>query len=428
MTVRKRRKSILTCAIVSVLLLLLLSTFIMSQHVLDDTRLAASGIWTLYLTVMTFMILRTGRTRPWRSIFFIVFAFSFVFIFISDLIAERGSMQLTRDIVEANNTPLCPVAIPQLILPALVRKLLIFPTQIVSGHYGGFWAIFFMWMVGFLAMGRGWCSWGCFFGGIDEGFSKLLRKPLLNTKKMPPRLRYLPYAVLLVVVVWSFLALEPSYCTWLCPLKLVTEYPAVDNPVAYLQAIIFITLGMGLLVILPVLTKKRMQCGLFCPLGALQSLARPLNPYRVRIDHDACDGCRKCEAACPTFSVVTTKSQRSPANPGASPKRVLTKIDRSCTHCGECIAACPNGAIEYALIGVPRARSFDSDDARPWWKRLLRVPRRVFFEIFEARTLFVLTAVTFGATLSGDFVTRTLAELIGLVVRLISPLFGLGGA
>lgn len=422
--VRKQRTSILTCIIVSFFLLLLLSTFVMSSHVTDNTRLVSSSLWTLYLTFMTFMILRTGRTRPWRSIFFIVFAFSFVFIFISDLIAERGSMELSREIIEANETPLCPVAIPQLILPALMRKLLIFPTQIVSGHYGGFWAIFFMWLVGFLAMGRGWCSWGCFFGGIDEGFSKLLRKPLLSTRKMPPRLRYLPYAVLLVIVVWSFLALEPNYCAWLCPLKLVTEYPSVDSPASYMQAIIFITLGMGLLMILPILTKKRTQCGLFCPLAAMQSLASPLNPYRVRINRDACKGCLKCKTACPTFSVVTKEPERSPTDNVSSPGRPSPKIDRTCTHCGECISACPQGAIEYELVGVPRARSLYLDGARTWWKRLLHIPLRVLFEIFEARTLFVFTAVVFGATISGDFVTRTLATFIGLLGRPVLSLFG----
>ena len=98
-------------------------------------------------------------------------------------------------------------------------------------------------------------------------------------------------------VAWSFVVLEPVYCDWLCPLKLVTEHHEIDNSVAYLQAIIFITLGMGLLFILPLLTKKRTHCGLFCPLGAMQSLMSPANPYRVRIDPERCRGCRECVAA-----------------------------------------------------------------------------------------------------------------------------------
>jgi ferredoxin-type protein NapH len=425
MAVQGRRKSILTSSIVSVVLLVFLSTFVMASHVVDDTELVASGLWTLYLTVMTFLILRTGRTRPWRNIFFVIYALSFIFVFTSDLIAERGSMALTQDVIDAKETPLCPVAIPQLILPALFRKVLIYPTQIVNGHYGGFWVILSMWFVGLLAMGRGWCSWGCFFGGIDEGFSKLLRKPLLRTRKMPRRLRYLPYAVLLIVVVWSFLTLEPDYCIWLCPMKLVTEYPAVDNIAAYLQAVIFVSLGMGLLVVLPILTKKRTQCGLFCPLGALQSLASPLNPYRVRIDHALCNGCRKCETACPTFSIVTTRPPRPPDAAGSGKRIPIPSITRTCTRCGECLDACPQGAIDYALVGVPAVRSFHSGGS--WWKRLLRLPRRVFFETLEARTLFIFTAVLFGATLSGNFVTKTLAMLIALLSHPVQALLNLGG-
>jgi ferredoxin len=244
---------------------------------------------------------------------------------------------------------------------------------------------------------------------------------------MPRRLRYLPYAVLLVAVVWSFHALEPTYCSWLCPLKLVTEYPAIDSPTAYLQAIIFITLGMGLLVILPVVTKKRTQCGLFCPLGAMQSALSPLNPYRMRIDYDACTGCRKCEAACPTFSIVSELGRSGGIAPGSAPPRPVPRIGRNCTRCGECMAACPEGAIEYALAGVPPARPAASERRRPWWGRLLRFPARAVRELFEARTLFVFTAVTFGATLSGDFVTRALAALIRFIAHAAIALSARGG-
>ena len=57
-------------------------------------------------------------------------------------------------------------------------------------------------------MGRGWCAWGCFYGGMDEGFSKILRKPLVSTRRTPPYLRLFPQALIPIIVVWSFLALE----------------------------------------------------------------------------------------------------------------------------------------------------------------------------------------------------------------------------
>lgn len=87
---------------------------------------------------------------------------------------------------------------------------------------------------------------GLFFGGIDEGFSKVLKKPVINTRKINPKILLIPFVVLIVIVAWSFMAMEPQYCEWLCPLKLVTEYVEINSLLTYLQAIVFITLGMGL--------------------------------------------------------------------------------------------------------------------------------------------------------------------------------------
>jgi ferredoxin len=96
----------------------------------------------------------------------------------------------------------------------------------------------------------------------------------------------------------------------------------------------------------------------------------------------------------------------------------LPKIDRTCTRCGECIATCPHGAIAYTFVGDPVGGpvggSVDARDNRPWWRRLLRAPVMMIREMLEARTLFVFTAILFGATISGKFVTRTIAALFGL--------------
>jgi len=401
----RRGLSLFTSSLLALLMLLALSTFVVGPRIADEKLLAASAVWTLFLTVILFLMLRTGRVSRYRSTFFVIYAVSFVIVFVGDLIAERGSMALSRETIAARQVPLCPVAIPQLILPALIKRLLIFPTQIVAGHYGGFWAVLALWFVGVLALGRGWCSWGCFYGGIDEGFAKLLRRPLLSTRRLPERWRLLPIAVLVVVVVWSFLDLGPTYCRWLCPLKLVTEYPAVDSPVAYLQTVVFVTLGMGLLIVLPVLTSKRIHCGLFCPLGALNAKLGPVNPYRVRIDPALCSGCGRCQDACPTFSIT-----------GASLE--TKRVDGSCTRCGRCLDGCPRGAISYRLVGVPVAGVPAGGAAAPpppapLWRRWLAWPGRVGRELVEARALFLFTAVLFGGVLSGGFVSQALCRVAG---------------
>jgi ferredoxin-type protein NapH len=391
------KKTITTSTVVSFLMLVILSIFILTPQLAHPIKSVISAVWMLALTVLTFLMLKTGKTSRYRSIFFIIFAFSFVLSFVAGLIEERGSMALTQEIVDKKETPLCPVAIPQLILPLLFRQELIFPTKIFGGPYGGFVAIMLLWLVGTLALGRGWCSWGCFFGGIDEGFSKVLRKPVINSRKMNPRILLIPFVVLVVIVAWSFIAMEPKYCEWLCPLKLVTEYSEINSLITYLQAIMFITLGMGLLIILPILMKKRTQCSLLCPLGALQSLISPVNLYRIETDASKCTGCGRCMVVCPTFSIRK-------ADGGNTHHASIT-----CTRCGKCMDECPENALCFRLKGCrttvltlsQRIQSRLSE----WKGRLLAHPVKVMEEVFEPRTLFIFTAIVFGGTLSGSMVT-----------------------
>lgn len=256
------KKSLTISIMVSLIYFLLISIFVIGnpagvQHI---EIFFFRTIWVAFLSFTLFMILRTGKISKYRSIFFTIFAFAFILMFITNLLEERGSMALTAEIIANNETPLCPIAIPMLILPALFKNTLIFPTKLIGGPYGGFFPIFFMWLVSLFTIGRGWCSWGCFYGGIDEGFSNIRKKPIIPTKLLSKWLRIIPFGVLTLIVVWSFFSMSPVYCEWLCPLKLVTEYPEINSFVSYIQAIIFITLGVSLLFILPLLTKKRSQC------------------------------------------------------------------------------------------------------------------------------------------------------------------------
>jgi len=400
-------KSLFTSLFLSFIMLLLLSTFIISLNVSNPPMLITSSIWSFFLVFTIFMIYKTGKVSKYRSLFFVIYAFSFVLVFISHLVETRGGMALTQEIIARKEVPLCPVAIPMLILPAIVKRVLIFPTKLFSGSYGGFYPIFFLWLMSVFALGKGWCSWGCFYGGIDEGFSKLLPREQVSTKNMNPRWRYLPFAVLIIVVLWSFLAMEPVYCSWLCPLKMVTEYVEITDLITYLQAIIFITLGMGLLIILPLLMKKRTYCGLFCPLGAFQSIVGLVNPYRIKIDKEKCIGCGKCKSVCPVFAITDETLETK-------------KVSITCVRCGKCMEACPAGAINYSLLGVPfgteeRILSSRLLQNNPSLKRkILAAPLKFIEEILDARTLFIFGGLLFGGIISGAFVPEAMLRLYKL--------------
>ena len=231
-------------------------------------------------------------------------------------------------------------SMPMIIVPALVKRVVIFPGELLpSAAHGAFSVMFIIWVGVSLAVGRGWCSWGCFYGGWDELFSRLRKKPLIKDKQIDRRWIYLPFAVLLAIVLLSAVTFTPIYCEWLCPFKIVTEFQAPTTTLAIVQIAIFVVLFIGLVIVLPLLTRRRVQCGLFCPFGAMQSFLNKINIFDVRIDLEKCSQCKRCIRECPTFSLDESSLE--------SGKPLIT-----CTKCAHCIDTCPKEAISYHIKGT----------------------------------------------------------------------------
>ena len=75
------------------------------------------------------------------------------------------------------------------------------------------------------------------------------------------------FAFLLFLVLVSIAFMSSVYCAWFCPFKLVTEFtPVIDIP-SLIEAVFFIGAFLGLVIVLPFLTRKRFQCSAFCPFG-----------------------------------------------------------------------------------------------------------------------------------------------------------------
>ena len=274
----------------------------------------------------------------------------------------HGSMALTDEDMLQGKTPFCHVVIPMTLIPAALTRTIIFPGSIL-GDFAGIAAMFTLWIGFSLVLGRGWCSWGCFFGGLDDFFSRLRRRPIIG--HIARRWTYLPYAVLALVVVTSAYSLNPTYCMWLCPFKTVTEYPQVDSVTRALQAVIFLSLFAGLVVVLPVLTKRRTQCGLFCPFGAFQSVTGWLNAVTVRVNRNACQDCGRCTRDCPQFALHPDALTRG-------------RPDISCSKCGKCVDQCPTGAAHFHV----RGSGMDADAGKA--RMLFVFPAFLFMAVFGA--------------------------------------------
>ena len=357
-------------------MLLLTFFFLSGGKVLHEPKVLAAFIITYaFVNVLFILMIHTGKTDRYRAIFFITYAVMFSVSFISHMIEARGAMSVSDDEALAGRVPFCHIVTTMVLIPAALSKTIIFWGSMTK-TYASIASMLIIWIGASLALGRGWCSWACFFGGWDDGFSRLRRKAVI--RNIPVKWSYLSFAVLIAVALISAAVMEPVYCPWICPFKAVSEYSPVTDVKTAVQAGIFITLFGGLAIVLPVLTRRRMQCSLLCPFGAMQSFTNYVSPYEVRIDPAQCRKCKLCIRDCPTFSL----DEKSLEGGGAR---------FTCVKCGKCVDSCPRGATYFHIKGTPLLRN-----------------AKIY------RMLFLYSAVLFMAVFGGGTVQNAVLRLINL--------------
>jgi ferredoxin-type protein NapH len=347
---------------------------------LPGTAPKLAALLTLhFMIVLFFQMMRTQETHRWRRIFFVTLGVLFPVGFIWDLITLRGSMSIAVGQMIGGDTPFCFLAIPMMIVPAALTKTLIFPGSILptASNPHAVAPMIALWLAATLVLGKGWCAYGCFFGGIEEGSAALAKQPRI--RNVDPRWRWAPWAVLAAVVLLSAATYEAVYCTWLCPFKAVTEFPEVRSAQTALQAGIFGSLFIGLVLVLPFLTKLRTQCAFFCPFGPFQALSNRLSVFEIRMDRTKCTDCVTCRRSCPTLVLDATSVAKG-------------KAGMSCMKCGACVDACTRGAMRWHIKGTSLTASPET-----------------------ARLLYLFPAWAFATLFGGSIIAATLTKLLQLV-------------
>jgi len=378
-----KQKSLSASLLFALLLAGVMSALIF-PHAHGPAQVLAHSLWFLFLGVIGFLILKTGRISRWRAVFFAVLAWGFLLQFKAALLGLRGKLFFSPEVTEV---PYCHIAIVSQIFNYGYQQLLAF--QSGNWKWWGPLSLGFLWVVVTLAIGRGWCSWGCFYGGLDEGFSRVLKRPLLKKFQLPARLRDLPAAMLLVFALLSLGTMLPLFCLWVCPLKITTAFLDPNDAVRKVQLAVFAAVGVMAIVLLPLILKKRVFCGLICPFGAWQSFFGWIHPVRVTISPNLCSSCGLCVAACPTF--VLTKENIEDHH-----------VSGYCNHCGECMSACPTSAISYTLFGR---------------QAQIQKGPSILRELAEVNVLYVFAGLLVGGVVGSLFVPAFLARFLSLFLR-----------
>jgi polyferredoxin len=371
--------------------------------------IAGGAVWACFCIVIFAAIAFHGRPDPARRLFFCTSALAFVPSFVGHLLEARGRMAFTSADVLASQIPFCHIAITTSILPAALMRTLDFPAQL-TGSRAAFYPMLAYWLLSLVTVGRGWCSWVCFYGGIEDGISALPRKARLNLGKSGETMRRLNYSILAFAALAGIGTLVPVYCEWLCPFKLVTEYAEPSDLRSYLALIVFVGLFLCLVVILPFLSKKRTQCSILCPFGAMQSLLDRISPFRVSVDVSTCISCGACDRACPMNALDQESRQ------GGGPHR-------SCVKCGSCFSACPKGAIGYSASAASRGLgflaecSFSLRSRGGWVRSSVAMVVDILHDLLSPARLFPFTALSFGMIISTAFSAETMTRLINLAIH-----------
>jgi len=224
-----------------------------------------------------------------------------------------------------------PLTDPHVLLQALLSG----ETPVKTAFIGAAIVLLFYFVVG----GRVYCSWVCPVNMITDAANWLRRKLGLRAASQISRsARYWMLALTLV------LPLLTGGIVW----ELV-------NPVSMMFRGIVFGMGMAWVILLSVflfdlLVAKDGWCGHLCPVGAFYSLVGSKSLLRVNAaNRQACDDCMECFLVCPEPQVI------KPALKGASKGISPVILSPACTNCGRCIDICSEHVFSFGGRTVSEA-------------------------------------------------------------------------
>ncbi|UCD16422.1 MAG: 4Fe-4S binding protein [Candidatus Zixiibacteriota bacterium] len=167
-------------------------------------------------------------------------------------------------------------------------------------------------------VGPAWCSHLCYIGAWDNAASRSVRKPRkLPSWRQPVRV------IILILIIISAITLRLA---------------GISSSAATILGLAYGLGGMAVMIFRSRKTGVMTHCVAYCPISILANWLGKLSPFRIRIKDD-CTECGICRLSC----------RYDALNMSDIKKR---KPNSSCSLCGDCIACCSDGWIEYRFRGL----------------------------------------------------------------------------
>jgi len=235
-----------------------------------------------------------------------------------------------------------------------------------------------------------WFGWWIVKGNLNYSYTlgvlpladPYLLLQMFVAGQTPERLAWIGVAI---VLVFYLLVGGRGYCSWVCPVNLVTDFAhwlrrrlgikgsthlsratrywvlamtlalaaitgtlawEMVNPVSMLHRGLIFGMGFAWALVVAVFlfdlfVVRQGWCGRLCPVGAFYSLIGKLAVLRVRLPRrEACNDCMDCYAVCPEEQVIRPALK---AIDGAPP----VILAANCTNCGRCIDVCSKDVFSF---------------------------------------------------------------------------------
>ena len=179
--------------------------------------------------------------------------------------------------------------------------------------------------------GRVFCAWVCPMNVVTDAAATARRWLGMDASRdlvrLPVNTRYVVMALTLGVSALAGLAAFEAF-----------------SPIAMLHRELIYGVGLGLgaaagIWLIDTLVLHHGWCGHLCPLGAFWSLVGRVGQIKVAFDDASCTHCGDCVKACPEPRVLHF----------AQIARRGMVASGECTGCGRCVAVCPESSLKFNL-------------------------------------------------------------------------------
>ena len=179
--------------------------------------------------------------------------------------------------------------------------------------------------------GRAFCSWVCPINLITDAAAALRKVTGIDRIQgfKQPASRNMRYWILALSLIISFFMGVAAF-EFISPISMVH------------RGIVF-GLGFGwaamlVIFLFDLFVLKNGWCGHICPLGGFYSLVGKVSLIRVHHLEENCTLCMKCKDVCPEKQVLHMIGKES-----------LPVLSGECTNCARCIEVCDDDALEFSI-------------------------------------------------------------------------------